>query len=156
MNVKSDVKPKKIKSMSIIRYNSNDFVPTTFSTLVDKFFNESLARTGGSTFIPKVDIVENPESFEIHLAVPGLHKEDFNIELNDNYLTISGERKFSNEKKERTFHSIETHYGSFSRSFSLPENVDAAKINAKYNNGILELTIPKDEKKALKQTIKVN
>ncbi len=142
--------------MSIIRYNSNDFVPTTFSNLVDKFFNESLARTGGSTFIPKVDIVENPNAFEIHLAVPGLNKEDFNIELNDNYLTVSGERKFTNEKKERTFHSIETHYGTFSRSFSLPENVDAAKINAKYNNGILELTIPKDEKKALKQTIKVN
>jgi HSP20 family protein len=142
--------------MSIIRYNSNDFVPTTFSNLVDKFFNESLARTGGSTFIPKVDIVENPNSFEIHLAVPGLNKEDFNIELNDNYLTVSGERKFSNEKKERTFHSIETHYGTFSRSFSLPENVDASKINAKYNSGILELTIPKDEKKALKQTIKVN
>jgi HSP20 family protein len=147
---------QKNKSMSIIRYNSNDFVPTTFSNLVDKFFNESLARSGGSSFVPKVDIVENPESFEIHLAVPGLNKEDFNIELNDNYLTVSGERKFTNEKKERTFHSIETHYGSFSRSFSLPENVDAAKINAKYNNGILELTIPKDEKKALKQTIKVN
>jgi HSP20 family protein len=142
--------------MSIIRYNSNDFVPTTFSNLVDKFFNESLARTGGSTFIPKVDIVENPESFEIHLAVPGLTKDDFKIELNDNYLTVSGERKFTNEKKERTFHSIETHYGSFSRSFSLPENVDGGKINAKYNNGMLELTIPKDEKKALKQTIKVN
>jgi len=142
--------------MSIIRYNSNDFVPTTFSNLVDKFFNESLARTGGSTFIPKVDIVENPNSFEIQLAVPGLNKEDFKIELNDNYLTVSGERKFTNEKKERTFHSIETHYGSFSRSFSLPENVDASKINATYTNGILELLIPKDEKKALKQTIRVN
>jgi len=142
--------------MSIIRYNSNDFIPTTFSSLVDKFFNESLARTGGSTFIPKVDIIENKDSFEIQLAVPGLNKEDFKIELNDNYLTISGERKFSNEKKERTFHSIETHYGSFSRSFSLPENIDASKIDAKYNNGILELTLPKDEKKALKQTIKVN
>jgi HSP20 family protein len=142
--------------MSIIRYNTNDYVPTTFSNLVDKFFNESLARTGGSTFIPKVDIIENTDSFEIQLAVPGLNKEDFKIELNDNYLTVSGERKFTNEKKERTFHSIETHYGSFSRSFSLPENVDGTKINAKYNNGILELTIPKDEKKALKQTIKVN
>lgn len=142
--------------MSIIRYNTNDYVPTTFSNLVDKFFNESLARTGGSTFIPKVDIIENTESYEIQLAVPGLNKEDFKIELNDNYLTVSGERKFTNEKKERTFHSIETHYGSFSRSFSLPENVDGTKINAKYNNGILELTIPKDEKKALKQTIKVN
>lgn len=142
--------------MSIIRYNTNDYVPTTFSNLVDKFFNESLARTGGSTFVPKVDIIENTESYEIQLAVPGLNKEDFKIELNDNYLTVSGERKFTNEKKERTFHSIETHYGSFSRSFSLPENVDGTKINAKYNNGILELTIPKDEKKALKQTIKVN
>ena len=142
--------------MSIIRYNTNEYVPTTFSNLVDKFFNESLARSGGSSFVPKVDIVENTDSFEIHLAVPGLNKEDFKIELNDNYLTVSGERKFTNEKKERTFHSIETHYGSFSRSFSLPENVDGTKINAKYNNGILELTIPKDEKKALKQTIKVN
>ena len=142
--------------MSIIRYNSNDYVPTKFSSLVDKFFNESLARTGGSAFIPKVDIVENTDSFEIQLAAPGLTKEDFKIELNDNYLTVSGERKFSNEKKERTFHSIETQYGSFSRSFSLPENVNAGNINATYTNGILELTIPKDEKKALKQTIKVN
>ena len=142
--------------MSIIRYNSNDFVPTTFSNLVDKFFNDSLARSGGSAFVPKVDIVENPESFEIHLAVPGLNKEDFKIELNDNYLTISGERKFTTEKKERTFHTIETQYGSFNRSFSLPENVDATRINAKYINGMLELTIPKDEKKVLKQSIKVS
>ncbi len=142
--------------MSIIRYNTNDFVPTSFSNLVDKFFNDSLARSGGSAFVPKVDILENTDSFEIHLAVPGLNKEDFKIELNDNYLTISGERKFVTEKKERTFHTIETQYGSFNRSFSLPDNVDATKINAKYNNGILELTIPKDEKKALKQTIRVS
>jgi HSP20 family protein len=142
--------------MSVIRYNANDFVPTTFSSLVDKFFNDSLTRSGGSSFIPKVDIVETAEAFEVQLAVPGLTKEDFNIELNDNYLTVSGERKFSNEKKEKNYHAIETHYGTFSRSFSLPENVDATKISAKYNNGILELTIPKDEKKALKQTIKVN
>ncbi len=142
--------------MSIIRYNTNDFTPTTFSALVDKFFNDSLARSGGSAFVPKVDIVETAEAFEVHLAVPGISKEDFKIELNDNYLTVSGERKFSTEKKDKNYHTIETQYGAFNRSFSLPENVDASKINAKYNNGILELTIPKDEKKALKQTIKVN
>jgi len=142
--------------MSIIRYNSNDYVPTAFSSLLDKFFNESLARSGGSTFVPKVDIVESHDTYEIHMAIPGLTKEDFKIELNDSYLTVSGERKFSNEKKEKTFHSVETYYGSFKRSFSLPENIDASKIDAKYNNGILELTIPKDEKKALKQTIRVN
>jgi HSP20 family protein len=88
--------------------------------------------------------------------VPGLNKDDFSIEIKDNYLTVSGERKFSNEKKDKNFHSIETNYGSFSRSFSLPENVNADKTQAKYTNGILELTLPKDEKKALKQTIKVS
>lgn len=142
--------------MSIIRYNANDFVPTSFSALVDRFFNDSITRAGGSTFVPKTDVVETANAYEVHLALPGVNKEDFNIEVNDNYLTISGERKFQNEKKDKNYHAIETHYGSFSRSFTLPENIDASKINAKYNNGILEVTIPKDEKKALKQTIKVS
>lgn len=142
--------------MSILRYNANDFVPTSFSTLIDRFFTESLARTGGSTFVPKVDVIENETSFDLLVAAPGMTKEDFNIEVKDNYLTVSGERKLTNEKKEKNFHSIETQYGSFSRSFSLPENVDGAKINAKYENGILELNLPKDEKKVLKQSIKVN
>jgi len=148
--------PKQNKIMSIIRYNANDFVPATFSNLIDKFFNESLAKNGGSSFVPRVDVVENDNQYEIHVAVPGVNKEDFKIDLHDNYLTISGERKISEEKKEKSFRSIETQYGSFSRSFSLPENVAAEKIHAKYNNGILELVIPKDEKKQLKQTIKVN
>jgi len=147
---------KKSTNMNLIRYNANDYVPTTFSSLVDRFFNESLTRTGGSAFVPKVDIIETENSYELHLAVPGLNKEDFQIEVKDNYLTVSGERKFTNEKKEKNYQSIETQYGSFSRSFALPENIDSAKINAKYNNGILELTVPKDEKKTLKATIKVN
>lgn len=142
--------------MSIIRYNADDFVPTSFSNLVDRFFNESLSRSGGSNFVPKVDILEKDNAFELHVAVPGMNKDDFKIDLKDNYLTISGERKVSNEKKDKNFRSIETQYGSFSRSFSLPENVDGTKINAKYNNGILELLIPKDEKKILTQTIKVS
>ena len=141
--------------MSIIRYNPNDFVPSTFSSLVDRFFNESLARTGGSVFTPKVDVIENEASYEVQVAVPGLNKEDFKIEINDGYLTVSGERKFTNEKKDKNFRSIETNYGSFSRSFTLPDNADGSKITAQYTNGILELVIPKDEKKVLKQTIKV-
>ena len=142
--------------MSIIRYNANDFVPTSFSSLIDTLFNESLTRSGGSAFVPKVDVIENENAYELHVAAPGLSKEDFNIELKDNYLTVSGERKFTNEKKEKNYRSIETQYGSFSRSFALPENVDGSRINAKYNNGILELIVPKDEKKALKTTIKVS
>ncbi|HRI78093.1 MAG TPA: Hsp20/alpha crystallin family protein [Cyclobacteriaceae bacterium] len=142
--------------MSIIRYNPADYVPTTFSSMLDRFFNDSVTRSGGSQFVPKVDILENEKSFELQFAAPGLRKEDFNIEVKNNLLTVSGERKFTNEKKENNYHSIETQFGSFSRSFTLPENVDSNKINATYNNGILELTIPKDEKKELKTSIKVN
>ena len=146
--------------MSLIRYNStlNDYVPTSFSNLFDRFFNDTMARSGGSaySFVPRVDVIEEDKAFEVHVAVPGMNKEDFKIDLNDNYLTISGERKFNREKKEDNFYAMETQYGTFSRSFSLPENVDAGKISAKYVNGILEITIPKDEKKILESTIKVN
>ncbi|MCE2733637.1 MAG: Hsp20/alpha crystallin family protein [Cyclobacteriaceae bacterium] len=145
--------------MSIIKYNSalNDFVPTTFSNIIDRFFNESVARSGGSVyaFTPRVDIIENEKSFEIMVAVPGMNKEDFSIDINENYLTVSGERKFTKERKENAFRSIETQYGSFSRSFSLPENIDINKIEAEYKNGILEIVLPKDEKKTLRTNIKV-
>lgn len=142
--------------MNLIRYNTNDYVPATFSSLIDRFFNDNLTRSGGSMFQPRVDIVENENAYELHLAAPGMNKEDFQIEAKDNFLTVSGERKFESEKKEKNWHSIETQFGSFSRSFTLPENADASKITARYNNGILEVSIPKDEKKALKTTIKVS
>ena len=147
--------------MSLVRYNSlaNGFAPTSFSSLIDRFFNDSVSRSGGSahSFVPRVDILENEKAYEIQVAVPGVNKEDFKIDLNEGYLTISGERKFSREKKEDNLHSIETQYGSFSRSFALPENVDTDNISARYTNGILELTIlKKEEKKAPKTTIKVN
>ncbi len=142
-----------------MRYNSvlDDFVPTTFSHLIDRFFNESNGRSGGSaySFVPKVDIIEKEKAFEIYLAVPGMQKEDFKIDLKENVLTLSGERKLKKETQEKDYRSLETQYGAFSRSFSLPENVDAEKIEAKYNDGILEVLVPKDEKKLLKTTIKV-
>jgi HSP20 family protein len=152
---------KKTKNnMSLIRYNSqlNDYVPASFSNLVDRFFSDSLSRSGGSaySFVPKVDIYENEKSFELHVAVPGMKKDDFKLDLKDNFLTISGERKFTREKNDNNFHSVETQYGSFSRAFSLPENVDGSKISAKYADGILEVSLPKDEKKILKTTIKVD
>ena len=89
--------------MSIARYNTqNDFTPTSFSSLIDRFFNESLSRSGGAaySFVPRVDIWEEEKTFEIHVAVPGVAKEDFKLEVNDNVLTISGERKFTKERKE--------------------------------------------------------
>lgn len=145
--------------MSILRYNSvlNDYEPTSFSYLADRFFNDSMGRSGGSaySFVPKVDIIESEKAFEVQLAVPGMSKEDFRIDLKENHLAVSGERKFTAKTDVKHFRSIETQYGAFRREFILPENVDAGKIEAKYNNGILELVIPKDEKKLLKTTIKV-
>lgn len=145
--------------MSIVRYNSvlNDLVPTSFSQLIDRFFNESIGRSGGSaySFVPEVDIIENEKNYEIQLAVPGMNKEDFKIDLKDNYLTIRGERKLKKTLDDKQFRSIETQYGAFSRTFMLPENVDGERITAKYENGILEIVVPKDDKKLLKTTIKV-
>lgn len=146
--------------MSLIRYNPfvSDFAPISFSTLVDRFFNDSIARSGGSatSFVPRVDVLENEKSYEVHVAVPGMNKEDFKVDLNEGVLTVSGERKFTRENKNGDVHTVETQYGTFSRSFRIPEDVDGSKISARYNNGILEVNIPKDEKKAVKTTIKVS
>jgi HSP20 family protein len=130
--------------------------------VIDRFFNDSVARSGGSTsdsyrgsFVPKVDVFEEEKAFEVHVAVPGMNKEDFKIDLNEDRLTISGERKYSKEKKEDSLRSVETSYGSFSRTFTLPDNIDLNKIEAEYKNGILEITLPKDEKKIIKANIRV-
>lgn len=145
--------------MSIVRYNTaNDFVPTSFSHLIDRFFNDSLSRSGGAvySFVPKVDIFETDKAYEVQLSIPGVNKEDFKIDVDDNQLVISGERKLSKERKENNLYVVQSEYGHFSRAFRLPEDVDASKISAAYTNGILNLTLPKDEKKTLKTSIKVN
>ena len=144
--------------MTLIKYRNDfdDYAPATFSSLVDNFFNERFNFSGNSTrFLPKVDIAETEAGFEVSLAAPGLKKEDFNIEVNDGLLTVSGERKFVNEDKGKNYHSLETQYGTFSKSFRLPKNVNAEKIEATYESGILTLVMPKDEKKQLKNTIAV-
>ena len=105
---------------------------------------------------PPTDILARGNDLVIRCEVSGVLEEDVTVSLVHGVLTISGERKFTRERKENHFQSVETQYGSFSRSFGLPENVVAGKISAKYNNGILEVNIPKDEKKTLKTSIKVD
>ena len=143
--------------MSLVRYNNRrEFLPSNFSNLFDQFFNDSFDRTRHiDRFVPRVDIAENDKSFEVQLAAPGMKKEDFKIELNENNLVITGERKFENEKNEKNFRRVETQYGAFSRSFRLPENVNVDKIKAAYKNGILNLEIPKVEKPETKTLIEV-
>ncbi|MFY0689238.1 MAG: Hsp20/alpha crystallin family protein [Cyclobacteriaceae bacterium] len=142
--------------MTLIKYNPNTYRPSTFNSFVDRFFNDDLF--GGSKmteFSPKVDIAETEKEFEIQFHVPGVKKDEININVEHDRLTVSGERKLENEKKEKNFHSVESYYGSFSRSFYLPDNVNLEKIDATYDAGILTVTLPKDEKKEAKKTIKI-
>ncbi len=95
--------------------------------------------------VPAVNIKENETGFELELSAPGRKKEDFNIEIDDNLLTISSETKSENETKEENYTRREFGYTSFKRSFTLPESVDEEKIGASYENGILKFTLPKKE-----------
>lgn len=141
--------------MKLVRYNQLDSqFPASFSGMLDRFFSDSMS-AALKQFTPAVDIVEDEKSYEIHLAVPGVSKSDFKINLLDGKLTVSGERKLQEKKEGRNFHTVETQFGSFSRSFFLPEDVVSEQIEAGYENGILRLTLPKREKKIAKATIEV-
>jgi len=148
------LKTKNFKDMNMISRNSDWLSPNTMDKFFDNFFNGNV-KTEGSTFNPRTDIAETDKAFEIEVAVPGFNKKDFNIDLNDGLLKISGERKFEKEKNEKNFYSIQTEYGSFEKSFQLPDNIMSEKIEAAYENGILSLTIPKDDTKKLVSKINV-
>ncbi len=89
--------------------------------------------------------------------MPGLSKEDINIDFQEGKLTIAGERKFKNEEENQNkkYHLLETQYGSFSRTFFLPDNVNPAQIDAHFENGILHVVVPKDEQKVKKHQIQI-
>ena len=144
--------------MSIVKYRNGarGYYPSNMGGLLERFFNDSLYdNTQVQNFIPDVDVLESEKTYELHLAVPGFNKNDFNLGVDDKLLTVSGERKFVEKTSDKTFKSVQTRYGSFQRTFTLPENIDATKIEAHYNNGILEVIVPKDETKVLKANIKV-
>ena len=144
--------------MKIIKHRSRTSqLPVTMAELLERFFNDSIFdNTQVSTnFTPGVDLIESDKAYEIHFAVPGFDKDNFNIEVKDNVLTVSGERKFEEQEGDKTFKLVQTSYGRFERSFTLPENVNVDKIEAHYNNGMLEVVIPKTKAKELKTSIKV-
>ncbi|MDW3208631.1 MAG: Hsp20/alpha crystallin family protein [Reichenbachiella sp.] len=144
--------------MSLIKYNPRTLRTFTTNNLFDDLFNDRFFNndvTVGKSFTPQVDISETEKAFELSFAIPGIKKNEINIDLNEGQLIVSGERKFEEKKEEKNFHSVETRYGSFSRSFHLPDNIDANKVEAKYEDGLLNITIPKDEKKIQKKTIAI-
>jgi len=108
-----------------------------------------------STFTPSVNTREDEKGYYIEVDLPGVKKEDINIDLNDKVLTISGERKFKEEVKKENYYKIETAFGKFERSFSIPEDADMENIEAKSENGVLEIFIPKIKKETPKKRIEI-
>jgi HSP20 family protein len=112
------------------------------------FFENWAAPTGkdqlaAGTFVPPVDVYEDEQNLILKLEIPGVNEEDLNVSLENDTLTIQGERKFEKEEKEENFHRIERRYGMFTRTFKLPTTVDAEKVDANYEKGILKVTLAK-------------
>jgi len=104
-----------------------------------------------SDWTPLVDIVEDNKEYLIKAEIPGLNKEDIKVGVQDDVLTISGERKYEKEEKDKKFHRIERAYGSFARSFTIPEDSDGEKVQADFKDGILKVHLPKSEKPKTKR-----
>lgn len=126
--------------------NTSTMYSLPLSNLMENFFNENFLSGEFSNFVPAVNVLEDENVFNVELSAPGFKKEDFKIELDNKTLTISAEHEEQKEeKKSKTFRRKEFNFGSFRRTFSLPETVNEEKIDAKYESGVLTLTLPKKE-----------
>jgi HSP20 family protein len=135
-----------------------------FSTLQDRMnrlFRDSYGPEGreenlnNTSFAPPVDVYEDEHSVNLKIEVPGVDEKDIEVRIENNVLTVQGERKFEKEEKQENFRRVERQYGSFTRTFTLPTTVDAEKVAASYDKGILKIALPKKAEAKPKQ-IKVS
>src|ERR1700728_3562955 len=126
-----------------------------FATLQDRInrvFRDSYGRSEGdeslttSSFAPAVDVYEDEHTVTLKIEVPGIDEKDIDVRLENNTLTVHGERKIEKEEKEENYRRVERQYGSFTRTFTLPTTVDAEKVSANYEKGVLKVTQPKQIK----------
>ena len=117
-------------------------------------FNRDFSRDNDVAWIPRVDVNETDKEVTIEAELPGIDKKDVKVEIQNNVLTISGERKSEKKVEEENCYVAERHYGKFERTFTLSDTVDSNKISAEYKNGVLKLSLPKTEK-ALPKEISV-
>ena len=109
----------------------------------DGWFDKGLM--GRMNTVPAVNITENKDDFKVAMAAPGIKKDDFSIDMEGNMLTISCEKEENKEEKDERFNRKEYNYSSFSRSFTLPDDINKEKIEARYEDGVLKLVLPKKE-----------
>jgi HSP20 family protein len=139
--------------MALIRWEPLGELQTIqneMNRLFSTFFEPSAPQTsspGLRRWIPAMDLVETDEAFVLRADLPGLEEGDVNIELEDNVLTVSGERKAEHEQRKEGYYRVERAFGSFSRSLTLPEGVDPEAVSASFSRGVLEVRIPKPEQR---------
>ena len=140
--------------MALIRWEpvrELNTIQNEMNRLFNTFFEAPAAQGGGPApgrrWIPAMDLVETGEDFVLRADLPGLSEGDVNIELEDNVLTISGQRKAEHEERQEGYYRVERASGSFSRSLTLPEGVDPEKVQANFDRGVLEVRIPKPEQR---------
>ncbi|AXX93689.1 heat-shock protein Hsp20 [Malaciobacter molluscorum LMG 25693] len=126
-----------------------------FKDLAD--FEKRLYKTneGVSGFVPMVNTREGEFAYHIDVDLPGVKKENIKVDIHKDVLTISGERKTKEEIKEEDYYKVETSFGKFSRGFTLPENADIENIDANYENGVLEIIVPKLAEEKHKKIIQI-
>ena len=141
--------------MTLIRWHRPNTLSDMFQNIFDPDFNDFFTRKMSD---PAANILENPESFQLELAAPGMMKDDFKIHLENNTLTISAEMEDQKREEGKNYTRKEFYYGSFSRSFTLPKSIDLENIRADYENGVLKVVMPKKEEAKLesKKEIKIS
>lgn len=141
--------------MTLVKFNNRTRnTAPYFNNVFDSLFSDALNRTNSVSKVPSVNIYETAEAYKLELAAPGLEKEDFQVNLKKDTLSVWVEKKVEEDKKI-DFSRQEFEYTSFARSFNLPENADAESIQAEYVQGILTITISKIDEKMLSKEIKV-
>lgn len=139
--------------MAIIRWNREDDNLPVFSNLWNNFLNRDMDEfymNSMTARTPSVNIIEGKENFMIEMAAPGMEKHDFSINLDHNLLTIEAKKESKTETKEERYTRKEFSFNSFRRSFTLPDSIANEKIDAKYDNGILHIILPKKEEAKIK------
>ncbi len=134
---------------------------TTVQDRLSRLFRESYGPEGReeslitSGFAPPVDVYEDEHNVTLKIEVPGIDEKDIDVRIENNVLTVHGERKFEKEEKEENFRRVERQYGSFTRTFTLPTTVDTENVSATYDKGVLKINLPKKAEAKPKQ-VKVN
>ncbi|QDA60777.1 Hsp20/alpha crystallin family protein [Hymenobacter jejuensis] len=146
--------------MATLLYNNRPALRPSraFNSVLNELLRDTLPAVNepGKSFVPQADVLESAQGFELQLAVPGVAKEDVKIDFQEGRLVISGERKApAADENAPKFRRVETAYGTFTRSFRLPETVDVSAINAELTDGILRVSLPFDTNKVTKHHIEV-